>query len=297
MRPLTAGELLDAAFSAVRRNFGTLALCTLVAVVPVTILSTLVEASTAENAYDFTTPTVIEPDERGTYIAGAAISGLLTFVASALATAACLRAVGGDVLGQRVGFGESLSAAFKLLGPIILISVLSGLAILGGAFLLLVGAIYFAVLFSLATPALMFEDLRGRKALGRSRALVKDNWWRIFGVLVVMYLIVFVLQGLLVGGIGAAVLTDSDNEVVNAVLLTAAEIAGYAVSLPLLAALTAYIYFDQRVRKEGFDIQLLAERMGSGGPAPATPQSPQSVAGLPSDPPGGGFLPPRPPGG
>ena len=296
MRPLTAGELLDAAFSAVRRNFGTLALCTLVAVVPVTILSTLVEASTTENAYDFTTATVIEDDEIGTYIAGAVISSILTFVASALATAACLRAVGGDVLGQRVGFGESLSAAFKLLGPIVLISILSGLAILGGAFLLLVGAIYFAVLFSLATPALMFEDLRGRKALGRSRALVKDNWWRIFGVLVVMYLIVFVLQGLLVGGIGAAVLTDSDNEVVNAALLTAAEIAGYAVSLPLLAALTAYIYFDQRVRKEGFDIQLLAERMGSGGPAPAA-QSPQGVAGLPADEPGGGFLPPRPPGG
>ena len=46
-------------------------------------------------------------------------------------------------------------------------------------------------------------------------------------------------------------------------MLTVVEIVSYAVSLPLLAALTAYMYFDLRVRKEGFDIQLLAQRMGT----------------------------------
>ncbi len=295
MRPLTAGELLDAAFTAFRRNFGALALCTLVAVVPVTILSTLVEASTTEDAFNFTTATVIDDDELGSYIAGQVVASILTFVASALATAACLRVVGGDVLGRRVGYAESLRTAFGRLGPIIWISILSGLAILGGVFLCIVGALWLAVMFSLATPALIFEDLRGTKAMGRSRALIKDNWWRVFGVLLVMYLIVFVIQGLLVGGIGAAVLTNSENEVVNAVLLTAAEIVGYAASLPLLAALTAYIYFDLRVRKEGFDIQLLAERMGGETPPPSAPST--SVAGLPADEPGGGFLPPRAPGG
>ena len=44
MRPLSTGELLDAAFSAVRRNFATLVMCTLVVVVPVSILNTLIYA-------------------------------------------------------------------------------------------------------------------------------------------------------------------------------------------------------------------------------------------------------------
>ena len=48
MRPLSVGELLDAAFSAVRRNFGALVLCTLVIVVPVSILNTLISASSNE---------------------------------------------------------------------------------------------------------------------------------------------------------------------------------------------------------------------------------------------------------
>ena len=238
---------------------------------------------------------MIDDDELGSYIAGQVVASILTFVASALATAACLRVVGGDVLGRRVGYGESLRTAFGRLGPIIWISILSGLAILGGVFLCVVGAIWLAVMFSLATPALIFEDLRGTRAMGRSRALIKDNWWRVFGVLVVMYLIVFVIQGLLVGGVGAAVLSDSENEVRQRRAADVAEIVGYAVSLPLLAALTAYIYFDLRVRKEGFDIQLLAERMGGAEPAAPAPSS--SIAGLPADEPGGGFLPPRPPGG
>jgi hypothetical protein len=66
------------------------------------------------------------------------------------------------------------------------------------------------------------------------------------------------------------------------------------IALPLQAAAIAYLYFDLRVRKEGFDIQLLADRMSA--QAPPRPV----VEGLPpvdAPPSGGGFLPPQPPGG
>ena len=67
-----------------------------------------------------------------------------------------------------------------------------------------------------------------------------------------------------------------------------------AVSLPFASALVAYIYFDLRVRKEGFDLALLARGMGGdGGGSGAT-----GIAGLPAEPaPSTGFLPPQPPGG
>ena len=288
MRPLSAGELLEAAFGAVQRNFRVLALCTLVAVAPVTILATLVEAATTEGAFDFSADTAIDEDELGAYIAGSAITGLLGLVASVLATAACLRAVGGAIFGATVTASESLGYAFARLGPLLWVAVLTLLAALGGLLLLVVGAIWLGVLFSLATPALLFEDRRGAAALGRSRDLMRDNWWRVFGVLVVMYLIAFVIQGVLVGAL-TALLADSGSEALNAVLLTVANLVSSAVTLPLVAALTTYVYFDLRVRKEGLDPEAIARGFGSGPSA--------TVAGLPAEsPPGGGFLPPRPPG-
>ena len=56
-------------------------------------------------------------------------------------------------------------------------------------------------------------------------------------------------------------------------MLTVVNIVVYAVSLPLTAALTTYIYFDLRVRKEGFDIALLAQRIGD-APAPRAARRP-----------------------
>jgi hypothetical protein len=55
------------------------------------------------------------------------------------------------------------------------------------------------------------------------------------------------------------------------VLEHAARFAVSLVTTPFLAAIVMLVYFDLRVRKEGFDLALLAERMGggpAGGPAP-----------------------------
>jgi len=294
---LTVGELLDASFSAVRRHFWTLALATLVVIVPVSVLSTLVTASTTENAFDFDVATTIADGDTPAYFAGNLVTLALTAVGSMLATAACLRAVGGDIVGQRYSALESLRFAAARFLPLLWISLLYFLALIGGVLLLIVGIVWVWVLFALNTPALLFEDLRGTKAMGRSRALVKGHWWRIFGAMLVMQLITLVLASVIGALIGGVILVNSENEVVNATVLTAANVVAYAVSLPLTAALTTYIYFDLRVRKEGYDIQLLAERIGA--PATAAPQAAEPSGLPPSDAPptGGGFLPPQAPGG
>ena len=97
-----------------------------------------------------------------------------------------------------------------------------------------------------------------------------------FGVLVVGYLIVGVLQGMLGALVGGVILANSDSELAQrgraAPLIN---IVALAVTLPFAAALVAYIYFDLRVRKEGFDLQLLAR--ADGGAAARRP----AVAGLP----------------
>jgi len=59
---------------------------------------------------------------------------------------------------------------------------------------------------------------------------------------------------------------------------------GYAISTPLQAALVAVVFFDLRVRKEGLDLELLADRLGS-------PGSSTAAGGEGA---GGGWAPPQP---
>ncbi len=298
MRPLSVGELLDAAFAAVRRNFGTLVLCTLVVVVPVAIVNSLISASTSDSAFDFTTSATITNDEIGPYLAGTLATALLSLVAQTLTAAACLRTLGGDVVGSRASARESLRYAASRLGPLLWLAVLYALALVAGVLMCFVGAIWLGVLFCLATPALLFEEARGADAMQRSRKLIEGHWWRVFGALAVGYLIVAVIQGLLTALVGGVILANSDSELSNAAVVTLANIIGLALSLPFASALLTYIYFDLRVRKEGFDLQLLAQRIGSPGPGLST--SGVNESGLPgTEPPpsSGGFLPPKPPGG
>ena len=66
----------------------------------------------------------------------------------------------------------------------------------------------------------------------RSRQLVQGHWWRVFGALIVGYLIVGVLQGMLGALLGGVVLVHSDSQLLNAVVLTAVNIVALAVTLP-----------------------------------------------------------------
>jgi hypothetical protein len=293
MRPLSVGELLDAAFAAVRRNFGPLVLCTLVVVVPVSILNTLISASSNDAAFDFAGSTRVDEDKLGLFLAGTGVTTLLSLLAQTLTAAACLRIVGGDVVGSPATPGASLRYAAKRLLPLLWVTLLYALAIVVGVLMCLVGAAWLGVLFCLATPALLFEEARGAGAMRRSRQLIQGHWWRVFGALIVGYLIVGVLQAMLGGLIGGVVLVNSESQLLNATILTAVNVIALAVSLPFASALVAYIYFDLRVRKEGFDLALLARGMGGDGGGPTT-----GIAGLPAEPPPStGFLPPQPPGG
>ena len=144
-------------------------------------------------------------------------------------------------------------------------------------------------------PALLAEDLRGSKALGRSFRLTRGRWWATFGAVLVMYLIVLVISGILGLLLGATLIASLDSEALAAVLTTIVNTLPSLITLPLFAAVLTMIYYDLRVRKEGFDLHLLAQ--GVGGDAP-TPENVAASSGLgwsePSS--GGGFAPPAPQG-
>ena len=154
-------------------------------------------------------------------------------------------------------------------------------------FVLIFPGVWLTVAWSVSYPALLAEDVRGSKALGRSFGLTKGRWWPTFGALTVTYLIVLVISGILTLLLGSTLIGSLDDEAVAAVLTTIVNTLSSVITLPLLAAVLTIIYYDLRVRKEGVDLHLLAR--GVGGSSPTSPESVAASSGL------GGFAPPVPP--
>ena len=114
LRPLSVGEVLDASFKIVRQSFGTLAGCVLVVALPLNIIDTLIPASTTRQR--------VQPRHRAsarrTSSTGHASSPAACCVglhalgpADASAAAACFRAVSSVYLGEQPTVGGSLSFA------------------------------------------------------------------------------------------------------------------------------------------------------------------------------------------
>jgi hypothetical protein len=90
-------------------------------------------------------------------------------------TGAITRAVAAGVAGEDPGVEQSYRFGFARLGPILLVSILVGLAVLGGLILLVSPGIYVGVRLAVSIQALVVEGKRGTEAMGRSWALVSGH--------------------------------------------------------------------------------------------------------------------------
>jgi hypothetical protein len=136
-----------------------------------------------------------------------------------------------------------------------------------------VPGVYLYGALAVATPALLFEDARGTKALRRSRELVRTRWWSTAGALLAASLLTAIVQGAVSGALVGAIVGSHGNQLVADILGVITGTASSMITTPFLAAVIVVLYFDLRVRKEGFDLFLLAQRMGVDAPVGAAPVS------------------------
>src|SRR5581483_4007169 len=97
------------------------------------------------------------------------------------------------------------------------------------------------------------------EAFGRSSELVNGSWWRVFGIALVFILIVGIIVSVVVGILVGALVVGSVAGVVIATAVAPA-IVGILVEPVQYIAMTL-LYFDLRIRKEGFDLQTLADTL------------------------------------
>jgi hypothetical protein len=286
LRPLGLGEILDVAIKIFVRNAGTFVRIVVFVVAPVEVVSALVQASAlpdelANPSFGFEPlePEPLTAREIWIAVAAYAVIVVLTILASTVATGACYKAVASAYLGEAPSWRGSLGFALRRLHSILWVTILGGvLAVLGLVFCIVPG-VYLWVAFAVAVPVLLTEGIKGRRALGRSRRLVRGRWWPTFGLLLLGFLLAGFVAFVVGGLVGVATLWEGgDDPAVYLPITAVGNVVASLVTTPFSAAFVTVLYFDLRVRKEGFDLALLAERIGVEPDPSRSPLPPPPVA-------------------
>lgn len=260
LRPLGVGEILDVAIKVYRARFVDLFKAVAVVVSPLFLLGAVVQLSASDN----TRRVAGEPVDAGdiwTFVAGVFLVAVLGFVASQVASAASFRIVSGTYLDENPTWRESLRFAASKLSSLLWLSVVMAFFLVLAFLALIIPGFYFAIAWTVATPVLLFEGLRGSRALRRSRELVRGRWWPTLAVIFLSTMFTAIVQSIF-GGLFFAAVRDADSDAAVALANAATNIAASVLTTPFTAAVIAVVYFDLRVRKEGFDLELLARRVG-----------------------------------
>jgi hypothetical protein len=176
--------------------------------------------------------------------------------------------------------GALFESAVPVLGSLILAGILAGIGITIGFILIIIPGLFLLTIWALIAPAIVVERTGVGGAFSRSRELVRDNGWQVFGVLVILFVIQFVVTLIL-----TTLIVGLTASVIGAV---AAQLIAYVLIAPLSALAAATMYFELRRIKEAAPAAPAAV-----GPAPGT-AAPAGGTGAPA--PGGGATGPTPAG-
>lgn len=267
--PLSVGEILDRGIQLFRRRFVDLAKASLIPVIPIQLLIAWLAVSVPrpEQKVDpVTLETTVDTGELLGYLALLLFIIVLDWVLTRLVLAACFKLLATTYLGgEEVRWRESMSFAFTRLGSLVWLSLISFILLIPALIALVLPAIYLAVAWTFADAVFLIEGTKGRKALKRSRMLVKGTWWRVLGILLVAGLLASII-GQVAESIAEGVISNSDDDLVRGLAIFIAGCVAAVITTPLTAAFILVLYVDLRVRKEGLDLERMADSFNYGQP-------------------------------
>lgn len=146
---------------------------------------------------------------------------------------------------------DLVDSAKHVILPLIGAGLLAGLGISLGLLLLVVPGLFLMTIWAVIAPVIVLERSGVMAAFGRSRELVRGDGWRVFGVIVLVFIIVAIVRAVL----GAVAIGINDSIVARIIF----DWIGSSLTAPITAIVAAVIYFHLKGAKEG------------GAPAPVEP--------------------------
>jgi Membrane domain of glycerophosphoryl diester phosphodiesterase len=261
LRPLTTGELLDRTFSLYRSHFAL-------------FLGIFALPHLCVLAFQCLALAFQSPGNQVRNVLTAAIfsvlAGLLSIVVIAASQAATVVAVSNVYLDRPASVMDSFSKVKHQIGGVIWLSAKVGFLVGLACIALIVPGILLAVRWSLAVPVKILEGKSSGEAMSRSSELTLGNRGRVF---VIWFLFVILSIGVsmllqwpiqIAAGVGG--LTALQNAAVGwRVASLVATFISQCLVGPLATIAFSLVYYDERVRKEAFDLQLMMTTLDAPG--------------------------------
>lgn len=252
LRPLSTGELLDRTFFLYRKHF--MLFLGIVALPNLALLALqLAGAVTREPA---------GVSGVATRVAWTLLTVVVYLLALAASTSATVVAVSQVHLERPTSVSGAYSVIKSRIPILLLIMVAVWIGIGLGFVLLIVPGIIFALMWALAIPVAVIEKKGLSEATSRSSYLTKGNRGRIFVVYflftVLMYIVTLLWEVPLLMMLGLRVKSDPASALAGFQVVAA--IGSFVTTClvsPLLTIALSLIYYDERVRKEAFDLEVM----------------------------------------
>jgi hypothetical protein len=243
LRPMSVGEILDGALMLLRRNLGLMLSIAIICQGIPTALGVYVEFAGGVE------------QELGLWALGQ-ILGVFGYL---LVTGATVRVVSQAYLGHVTSLGDALGFAAGKMGGIFISGFAVGIMAAFGFLFFIVPGVIVLCGYSVVVQAVVLEDLgSSMDALGRSWALTRGFKGKALALWFVLFVFLFLLMFgfAIVAGLAAAA----------APILMVFAVAGLSVvtllMYPMMSCVFTLLYYDLRVRKEAFDLELLSRQIG-----------------------------------
>ncbi len=289
-------ELLDELFRVYRKHFTVIAGVSLLLVLP-GLLTNLLSGAYRVNVLSLMVnliahggnPAAVQTFQQGLPLVDPAwntVGSLVNFALVPFTLGAVYQAAGAAIRGEPVTIGYVFGATAARYWPLWGLALLFVLAVVAfvilylvflfvtGAFGLLVGWIIFIPLgfwigirLVISVPALLVEGIGPVRAIRRSWDLVRGSWWRSFGILLVTVILELVLYLVFLAFFQAvAAIVPGVGDDLRSALSAVGTTLVSALIGPLAAIVVTLLYFDLRVRTEGYDLDQLAQQTGPANP-------------------------------
>jgi hypothetical protein len=132
--------------------------------------------------------------------------------------------------------GQLLRSVDPVFWPLVAVSILFGIGVAIGFVLLIVPGLILLVMWSVVAPVTVLERPGVFRAFGRSRVIVRGNGWSVFGVMVILFVIVFLVSiavGVIasgLGGFGHAVVQWAVNSAIAPVTALSASVLYFSLT-------------------------------------------------------------------
>lgn len=271
LHPLTLAQLLDRAFRLYRSNFGLFIGIVAASFIPITVLQVVSQAL-------WGTTTIVNLVQN--IFIESLVSGSLAWAISRVyhhqptsngnAYQACLRrylSLVGAIILQGLALGMPIIIMFGCTSVFMVVNS-RRVPDDGSVFLMLILIpclvpffLYYFIRWVVTIPSIIVEDLGATQGLRRSWRLTAGSFWRILGVLVVAFLLTFFVAQLPGLTLRYAVELIAPISAITPVVDMVISQLSHVIALPLSMAITVLLYYDLRVRKEGYDLEILAQEV------------------------------------